>query len=124
MEYDIHVIKSQTYTLEVIFEKNLLLLIPFYIFTHEKMFGRYMEDSAGLTALQEEYARIREHVGESTVRGVISEYTKCTIVDLSNKILKHITEKRDSVREGGEAVMGGSWSASHFLHTIRLTTPT
>ena len=33
VEYDIRVMKSQQYTLEEIFEKNLLLLIPFYIFS-------------------------------------------------------------------------------------------
>ena len=82
-------------------------MIPFYIFTHEKMFGSYDEDSAGLTALQEEYTRIREHLKELTSRGVISEYTKCTIADMSNKVLEHIAGKHDSVREGVETVMGG-----------------
>ncbi len=107
VEYDIHVIKSQTYTLEEIFEKNLLLLIPFYIFTHEKRFRKYKEGSAGLAALQTEYAQIRERLEELTARGAISEYTKCTITDMSKKVLENIAMKHDSVREGVENVMGG-----------------
>ena len=107
VEYDIHVIKSQTYTLEDIFEKNLLLLIPFYIFTHEKRFRKYKKGSAGLAALQAEYAQIRERLEELTARGAISEYTKCTITDMSKKVLENIAKKHDSVREGVETVMGG-----------------
>ena len=41
VEYDIQVMKSQQYTPEEIFEKNLLLLIPFYIFSHETRFDEY-----------------------------------------------------------------------------------
>ncbi len=42
-----------------------------------------------------------------TARGVISEYTKCTITDMSKKVLENIAMKHDSVREGVENVMGG-----------------
>ena len=38
VEYDIPVIKSQQYTPEEIFEKKLLLLFHFYIFSHQKKF--------------------------------------------------------------------------------------
>ena len=51
----IQVMKSQQYTLEDIFEKNLLMLIPFYIFSHETRFGEYEKDKAKLRVLQEEY---------------------------------------------------------------------
>lgn len=33
--YDVYVMKAQHYTLKEIFEKNLLFLIPFYIFSHD-----------------------------------------------------------------------------------------
>lgn len=35
------------------------------------------------------------------------KYTKCTIVDMSNKVLEHIAQKYVSVREGVKSVMGG-----------------
>lgn len=38
VQYDIPIMKVQTYSLDDIFEKNLLMLIPFYIFSHEKDF--------------------------------------------------------------------------------------
>lgn len=42
-----------------------------------------------------------------TERGIISEYTKCTIIDMSNKVLEHIAAKYDSVKKGVKEVMGG-----------------
>ena len=107
MEYDIQVMKSQQYTLNEIFEKNLLLLIPFYIFSHETRFAEYEKDKTKLKTLQEDYEQIKTKLEELLNQGAISEYTKCTIIDMSNKVLEHIAVKYDSVKEGVKAVMGG-----------------
>ncbi len=37
----------------------------------------------------------------------IDEYTKCILVDMSNKVLEHIAEKYERVKEGVKSVMGG-----------------
>lgn len=107
VEYDIQVMKSQQYTLEEIFEKNLLLLIPFYIFSHETRFDEYEKDKSKLKTLQREYEQIKNKLEELLNQGAISEYTRCTIIDMSNKVLEHIAVKYDSVREGVKTVMGG-----------------
>lgn len=107
LEYDIPVMKSGQYTLEDIFEKNLLLLIPFHIFSYEKHFEEYEKDQIQLAALQKEYEQIEGRLEELVDQGVVSEYTRCTIRDMSNKVLEHIAVKYDSVREGVKSVMGG-----------------
>ena len=107
VEYDIQVMKSQQYTLEEIFEKNLLLLLPFYIFSHETRFEEYEKDKTKLSALQREYEQIKNKLEELLNQGVISEYIRCTIIDMSNKVLEHIAIKYNSVKEGVKAVMGG-----------------
>ncbi len=107
VEYDIQVMKSQQYTLEAIFEKNLLLLIPFYIFSHESQFDEYEKDKTKLKSLQEKYEQIKNKLEELLNQGAISEYTRCTIIDMSNKVLEHIAVKYNSVKEGVKAVMGG-----------------
>ena len=107
VEYDVQVMKSQQYTLEEIFEKNLLLLIPFYIFSHETRFDEYEKHKTKLKTLQEDYEQIKNKLEELLNQGVISEYTRCTLMDMSNKVLEHIAAKYDSVREGVKAVMGG-----------------
>ncbi len=107
VEYEIQVMKSQQYTLEEIFEKNLLLLIPFYIFSHEARFEEYESDTSKLQSLQAEYEQIKTTLEELSNQGRISEYIRCTIIDMSNKALEHIAMKYQTVREGVKAVMGG-----------------
>ncbi len=67
----------------------------------------YERDQAKLKALQEEYEWIKNKLEELANQGAISEYTRCTIIDMSNKVLEHIAVKYDSVKEGVKAVMGG-----------------
>ena len=85
VEYDILVMKSQRYTLEEIFEKKLLLLIPFYIFSHETRFEEYEKDKGKLKNLQEEYEQIKNKLEELLNEGIISEYTRCTLIDMSEQ---------------------------------------
>lgn len=107
LEYNIQVTKSQQYTLKEIFEKNLLLLIPFYIFSHESRFEEYEKNKIKLRALLEEYEQIKNHMEQCLKQGMISEYTRCTIIDMSNKVLEHIAIKYKSVKKGVKTVMGG-----------------
>ena len=48
----------QTYSLEDIWEKEIYLLIPFYIFTHEANFPKYNEDENLLQGLVDEFKEI------------------------------------------------------------------
>ncbi len=64
VEYNIPVIKSQKYTLKEIFEKNLLFLIPFYIFSHEAQFKEYEKDKTKLRVLLQEYEQIKNKLEE------------------------------------------------------------
>lgn len=82
-------------------------MIPFYIFSHETRFDEYEKHKTKLKTLQEEYEQIKNKLEELLNQGVISEYTRCTLMDMSNKVLEHIAAKYDSVREGVKAVMGG-----------------
>ena len=106
-EYDIPVMKTQNYTLDEILEKNLLFLIPFYIFTYEKNFKEYEENQELLEDLKAEYGKIRKHLEDLSEQGAISEYTKCTIMDMAGKVLEKIAENFGEVREGVKSVMGG-----------------
>ena len=81
--YDVHVMKSRQYTLEMIFEKNLLFLIPFYIFSHEGRFKEYEQDEMKLEMLKSEYHQIKARLEMLLEQGIISEYTKCTIIDVT-----------------------------------------
>lgn len=107
VSYYIPVMKSQLYTIEEIFEKKLLFLIQFYIFSHESRFEEYNKDMDRLNALKVEYGHIIRRLEELLETGKISEYIKCTIIDMSNKVLGHIAQKYENVKEGVKSVMGG-----------------
>ena len=107
LTYEIPVMKAQRYTIEEIFKKKLLFLIPFYIFSHEKRFDEYESDDNKLNILKAEYEKIKGKLEEMLIGGQITEYTKCTIVDMSNKVLKNIAQKHTKIQEGVKSVMGG-----------------
>ena len=107
VSYPIPVMKSQQYGIDEIFEKGLLFLIPFYIFSHESRFKEYDGDKDKLGELQREYKDITDRIEQLLNAGEISEYTKCTIMDMSNKVLVHIARKYENVMEGVKQVMGG-----------------
>ena len=105
--YEIPVLKTQKYTIDEIFDKKLLILIPFYIFTYESRFPEYEEDSEKLNELKKEYVQIRNRLEDLCKTGEISEYIKCTVVDMSNKVIEQIALKYAKVRKEVTSVMGG-----------------
>lgn len=107
LTYDIHVMKSQQYTIEEVFQKNLLFLLPFYIFSHEGRLKEYEQDIEKLELLKQEYAQIKSRLEELLRKKKIAEYTKCTMIDMTNKVVGHIAAKYACVKEGVKSVMGG-----------------
>ena len=103
----IPIMKSKDYTIEEIFDKDLLFLIPFYIFVYENKLKEYDEDESKLKELKKKYEYIKNELERLNLEEVISEYVKCTIIDMCNKVLGHIAEKCENVKEGVRSVMGG-----------------
>ncbi len=107
VSFDIPVMKAQRYGIEEIFEKNLLFLIPFYIFSHESRFEEYNSDKDKLEILKAEYADIMARLDQLLGNGSISAYTRKIIMEMSDKVLESIARKFEHVREGVKSVMGG-----------------
>ena len=60
-----------------------------------------------LEELKQEYGHIREQLEELSKARYIDEYTKCTLIDMSGKVLEHIANNYQNVKEGVKSVMGG-----------------
>lgn len=105
--YDVPTLKVRKYSIQEIFDKQLLFLIPFYIFTHESRFSEYDKDESKLESLMHEYEYIRNKLEDLCNNSVINEFTKCTIIDMANKVLEHLAEKHDKIKKGVKSVMGG-----------------
>ena len=54
-----------------------------------------------------EYQGIKQKLEELAQNQEISEYTKCTILDMSGKVLNKIAEKYDRIKEEVAGVMAG-----------------
>lgn len=107
VQYDVPIMKVQTYSLDDIFEKRLLMLIPFYIFSHEKSFPEYNSNEQKLEELKSEYQVILERLDKLQKQGVIGLFDKRTIIDLSGDVIKEIAQKYENVQKGIGDMMRG-----------------
>ena len=108
VEYDVPIMKVQAYSLDDIFEKRLLMLIPFYIFSHEKSFPEYNTNGQKLAELKAEYQEILERLDELEQQGVIGAFDKRTIIELSGDVVKEIARKYENVQKGVGDMMSGA----------------
>lgn len=108
VQYDVPIMKVQAYSLDDIFEKGLLMLIPFYIFSHEKSFPEYNSNEEKLEELKAEYQKILVRLDELEKLGVIGAFDKRTIIELSSDVIQEITQKYGNVQKGVGDLMGGA----------------
>jgi hypothetical protein len=108
VEYDVPIMKVQEYTLEDIFSKGLLMLIPFYIFSHEKNFKVYNSNEQRLAELKAEYRNILERLDKLEQEGIIGAFDKRTIIELSGDVIREIAQKYEKVQKGIGGMMSGA----------------
>ena len=117
--YDVHVIKIKNYTIDDIFDKELYMYIPFYIFTFEPSFGIIEKDKDSLEDLKKQYNDIVKRLDEACKNGKITGYQESTILELSGIILDAIAAKFENIRKEVDVIMGGEvldYSAKRILN--------
>ena len=109
VKYPIPVMKIKDYTLDMIFGKELYFILPFYIFTYEKELKKYEKNSSMLMQLQHVFIDMRNRLQICMEDGLIDEYTRCALLDMSKKVVRSLLGNRyPRVREGVEEAMGGN----------------
>ena len=104
--YSIPTIKMADYTKASIFEKNLLMLLPFYIMRYEKKGHDFNENPELFQILLNEYEEIRVNLEkELSETGKSELYTDLT--KLIVKISDYIFREEEDIRKGLGDVMGG-----------------
>ena len=104
--YQIPTIKLENYTKDSIFEKNLLMLLPFYVMRYEKCVHSISENSEILQQLLNEYEEIRQGLNkELTQEGKSDLYTDLT--DWIVKIADYIFRNEETARKGINSIMKG-----------------
>lgn len=107
VSYDVPALKVKRYSIEEIFQKKLLFLIPFYIFIFEDHFMEIEENEDKLQHLKETYSNITKRLDDLCITGDLDEYTKQTICEMSEKVLGNIAAKYENIRKEVREVMGG-----------------
>lgn len=108
MAYDIPIMKVQAYSLADIFDRRLLFLIPFYIFSHEKKFPKYNSNEQELEKLKAEYQEILAGLDDLERQEVIGAFDKRTLIEISGDVLKELTKKYENIQKGVGEIMGGA----------------
>ena len=105
-EYRIPTVKVEHYTKDSIFEKNLLMLLPFYVMRYEDAADMIGKDAEKLQRLLNEYETIRINL-EKDLSMVGRSELYADLNKLIIRISDYIFRKEENVRKGVDEVMGG-----------------
>ena len=96
------------YSLEKIFRKDLIFLLPFYIirYRNKNSSGCIVQDSDDFRKLMDEYQSIKQYLTEKLYNEK-KENLYLTIIELSNKIIDYIFADNLPARKGLGDIMGG-----------------
>ena len=105
--YESRIINVQDYTSDEIFEKKLLLFLPYYIMRYQKEFAKIEESKERLDAFLKELESIRKRLERETVKKnkalLYKDLTKL-MTDISDYLLANQNKMRKEVQKtmGGE----------------------
>ena len=103
--YRVPVLKLRDYTVDEIFEKNLLILLPYYIINYEKKISAIAKDEVRIRVLIQEYREIVEQLAEATKNdepGIFQD-----ILQMMRELIRYLLRKQPELRERMGDVMGG-----------------
>ena len=106
IKYDLPAIYVENYTTDVIFQKKLLFLLPFYIMRYEKSRNEIEKDATKLQSLLDEYAAIVKKLKADVLhKGREVQYNY--LMEVIKRIADYIFSNFQIAKEGMDEVMGG-----------------
>ena len=106
VKYTVPVLRMQWYSLEELLEKNLIMLLPFYIIRYEKLKEQLEKDGSLREELYEEYRSIEKYLEEIFLfKG--HEKAFRDMMELINRITGYIFSESEKIKEGLGEIMGG-----------------
>lgn len=105
--YRIPIMKEADFSLNEIFEKQLYLLIPFYIFNFEKDFKSINADKDKTEALGEMIKEIIVRLDDALKNSKLSANSHSVIMKVTHSVMSKLTKKHDAIQEKVGDIMGG-----------------
>ena len=106
VNYKVPVLRMQWYSLEELLEKNLVMLLPFYIIRYEKLREQLEIDGTLRKELYTEYRAIERYL-EKIFLQKGQEKSFRDMMELINRITGYIFLKSKKIKEGLGEIMGG-----------------
>ena len=103
--YQVPVIRLRDYSIEEIFEKNLLILLPYYIMNYEKELSKIAKNEESSQALLEEYRRIVKMLEEKTKDDDTGLFYD--MMQLMRRLVHYMLRRQVDLRERMCEEMGG-----------------
>ena len=105
-EYHTRVVKAQLYSSAEIFEKRLLLLLPYYLMRYERGAAEIASSDIHTYRLLNECSELRRNLEEMTIgTGDAELYRELT--ELIIKVSDHVFELEETLRKRVRGAMGG-----------------
>ena len=106
MLYRVPILRAQNYTVDSIFEKRLLILLPYHILRYESFLKNSGSNTKKLEQLLTDYQKINDALEQCTNDKKSTLYID--MITLIEKIADHIIPKdNENVRERLGDIMGG-----------------
>ena len=106
VRYKVPVIRMEWYSIKEILEKDLIMLLPFYIMRYEKMKQQLENDEVLREKLFQEYEMIAEYLEQKLLNhGLEKEFRD--VRELISKIVEYSFSESKNVRKGLGEIMGG-----------------
>ena len=107
ISYPVKTLKVQKYSLDDIFEKKLLFLLPFYLFTYDSRLEQIAQNTEAVKDILEEYERIRNQLEKLQLAGIITLAGKRIIMDMINHVVQLRCKDLKPIQEGVKKIMAG-----------------
>lgn len=105
VEYKVPVFWIKDYGIDEIFEKNLLILLPYYIIKYEKEISKIAKDTGREKSLLSEYEMIINRL-EAVTRNKQTRIFK-DLLQLMKKVVDYLLRKEPDLKERMGDIMGG-----------------
>ena len=106
VQYKVPVIRIEWYSIKEILEKDLIMLLPFYIMRYEKMKQQLENDEVLREKLFQEYEMIAKYLEQKLLNcGLEKEFRD--ISELISKIVEYSFSESKNIRKGLGEIMGG-----------------
>ena len=119
VRYKVPILMVRNYSIEEIFEKRLLILLPYYIIKYEKELSAIAGNEARLQALEQEYRYIIYRLEQMTKEDNTALFKD--MMQMIRRVMDYILRKNEDVEERMADTMGGKvmWLPSDELKKAR-----